>query len=59
MTEWLGNCQEKFYQFTGRKVKSMGQREIQRAEDRGRRSEVRDQRTEGSRQVAAGSKQAG
>jgi hypothetical protein len=29
MTEWLGNCQEKFYYFAGCIVKSMGQREIQ------------------------------
>ena len=36
MTEWLGNCQEKFYQFAGRKVKSMGNG----AEDRGQTTEV-------------------
>ena len=43
MTEWLGNCQEKFYQFAGRKVKSMGQREIQlAAELRGQTTEDRD-----------------
>ena len=38
MTEWLGNCQEKFYQFAGRKVKSMGNG----AEDRGQTTEDRN-----------------
>jgi len=46
MTEWLGNCQEKFYHFAGCIVKSMGQREIQRVADRWQRAEDRGQTTE-------------
>ena len=46
MTEWLGNCQEKFYHFAGCIVKSMGQREIQRVADRWQRAEDRGQTTD-------------
>ena len=46
MTEWLGNCQEKFYHFAGCIVKNMGQREIQRVADRWQRAEDRGQTTD-------------
>ncbi len=54
MTEWLGNCQEKFYQFAGRKVKKHGaegntalrQAQDRRVADRWQRAEDRLQTTE-------------
>ncbi len=58
MTEWLRNCQEKFYNsHSAERLWRDGTSSWQLAEIRGQRSDVRDQRTEGSRQIAAGRRQ--